>query len=177
MGDLELQVFADRLKELRTSLELTQAQFVADLGITASALSAYEKNTKNPSIIVAKRIADKYNISVDWLIGLSNNKNINEECTTYSDIIRMLFIVEKYLDISIGVSDIDNELPFISAYIRFDNKKMCTFLQDWKKMKELHDNNSIDDEVYSLWFEKTINKYQIDLARGDGWDDIPQPHQ
>ena len=37
MGDLELQIFADRLKHLRVSLGLTQSEFVEKLGITASA--------------------------------------------------------------------------------------------------------------------------------------------
>ena len=65
------EIFSQRLRELRASKEKTQAEFVEGLGITASALSSYEKNTKNPSINVVKRIAKKYNVSIDWLCGLS----------------------------------------------------------------------------------------------------------
>ena len=57
MGDTELQVFSDRIKKLRLSLNMTQKKFAEEIGITASALSSYEKNLKNPSIAVAKKIA------------------------------------------------------------------------------------------------------------------------
>ena len=50
MGDNELQVFADRLRELRKSLNLTQKEFADKIGITAAALSSYENNQINPSI-------------------------------------------------------------------------------------------------------------------------------
>ena len=58
MGDIELQIFADRLKELRLRRNLTQKDFAEKIGVTAAALSAYENNLKNPSVAVAKRIAD-----------------------------------------------------------------------------------------------------------------------
>ena len=60
MNDLDLDIFAQRLKELRTTLGITQKDFASELGITAAALSSYEKNNINPSISVAKRIAEKY---------------------------------------------------------------------------------------------------------------------
>lgn len=98
MGDIELQIFADKLKELRLSLGLTQAEFVEKLGITASALSAYEKNQKNPSISIVKKIAEQYNVSIDWLCGLTNKKHVNNIISTVSDIVKLLLqIEEKYL--------------------------------------------------------------------------------
>lgn len=50
MGDSDLKTFSGRLKELRKSLNLTQAEFVKDIDITAAALSAYEKNLKTPRL-------------------------------------------------------------------------------------------------------------------------------
>lgn len=63
MGDIELEVFSERLKSLRLELNMTQKEFAEKIGVTAAALSAYENNQKNPSIAVAKRISEKFNIS------------------------------------------------------------------------------------------------------------------
>ena len=45
MSEKELQIFSDRLKEFRTSRKISQKDFAEKIGITASALSQYEKNT------------------------------------------------------------------------------------------------------------------------------------
>lgn len=74
MGDIELEVFSERLKSLRLELNMTQKEFAERIGVTAAALSAYENNQKNPSIAVAKRISEKFNISLDWLCGLNEQK-------------------------------------------------------------------------------------------------------
>lgn len=157
MGDIELQIFSDRLKELRTSLGLTQTQFVDGLGITASALSAYEKNLKNPSISVAKRIAEKYNISIDWLCGFSNSPNYAGEFRTYSDIIESLVKIEQKIKITCD-----------SSRILIYNKKMNKFLGDWRGMINLHSNGTIDDNLYNLWITQQLESYNTDILSKDG---------
>jgi len=154
MGDIELQVFAERVKELRTSLNLTQVQFVEGLGITPAALSAYEKNSKNPSISVAKRIAEKYKISIDWLCGLSNKKTGESIISDMSDIISMLFKISNEIDISLTCDD-----DYYSA-IHFDTEDMALFIGRWTKMKDLFDKNMIDNDVYNLWKEKEILNFR-----------------
>lgn len=162
MGDIELQIFADKLKELRLSLGLTQAEFVEKLGITASALSAYEKNQKNPSISIVKKIAEQYNVSIDWLCGLTNKKHVNNIISTVSDIVKLLLQIEKNTCIEDIVCYISDNLPFFCEYnaIVFADEHICDFLKEWHEIKKLHDNNTIDDELYSLWVEKTLNKYK-----------------
>ncbi len=158
MGDIELQAFAERLKELRTSLNLTQVQFVEGLGITPAALSAYEKNSKNPSISVAKRIAEKYKISIDWLCGLSDKKTGESIISDMSDIISMLFKISNEIDIFLTYDD--------SSYyseIHFDTKDMALFMSRWTKMKDLFDKNMIDNDVYNLWKEKEILNFRNKL--------------
>ena len=90
MDNKELSVFAERLRNLRNELGISQTEFVDGIGITASSLSAYEKNSKIPSIGVVKKIAEKYNVSIDWLCGLSEDKQINQEIKTYSDLFKVL---------------------------------------------------------------------------------------
>lgn len=163
MGDLELQIFADRLKELRTSLNLTQAQFVEDLGFTPSALSAYEKNLKNPSISVAKQIAEKYNVSIDWLCGLSEQRNIENECSTYSDIINIFVALERYLEFElkdITPSDGFDGFEYIPRYqMTIFDEKLGDFFKEWEKMRKLYIEKTIDYDLYRLWLDREIKKY------------------
>lgn len=172
MGDIELQIFSDRLKELRTSLGLTQAQFVDGLGITASALSAYEKNLKNPSISVARRIAQKYHISIDWLCGLSEKKNYDNEINTYNDLFRIFFEIEKACGVTLGlvysleVCDVNSANAYDLNSLAFSEYEAQQFISEWGKMKKLHDDNIIDDDVYNLWKEKVLNKTYDFTPRG-----------
>ena len=157
LGDLELQVFSDRLRELRLSMGLTQSQFVENIGITPAALSAYENNTKNPSISVAKRIAEKYNVSIDWLCGLSEEKNIDNEMFLYSDIIRALIKIEQKIKMTCD-----------SSRILIYNKKLGKFLGDWRGMINLHSNGTIDDNLYSLWVTQQLKNYDVKILSKDG---------
>ena len=72
----ELDGFARRLKELRTCLDMTQSSFAEKIGVTAAALSSYENGQINPSTGVAIRIAQMFNVSVDWLCGLRDEKKL-----------------------------------------------------------------------------------------------------
>ena len=47
MNDSKMQIFATRLKELRTDNGMTQKEFAQKIGVTPAALSAYENNQKN----------------------------------------------------------------------------------------------------------------------------------
>jgi len=80
MGDFK--ILAKRIKELRTSLKLTQKLFAEKVGCTAATLSAYENGSKSPSLEIVKNIAEKCNVSIDWLVGLSNAVNEKEKIET-----------------------------------------------------------------------------------------------
>lgn len=156
MGDIELQIFADRLKELRSDLGLTQAEFVDGLGITSSALSSYEKNIKNPSIIVAKKIAEKYNVSIDWLCGLSNRKAIVDESYfhTYADIFRYVYN-----------KDSKNFTGLVTHYIASIEKVARQFSSEYNRMLELRERNVIDHELFDLWIEKNLQEFDIQIGK------------
>lgn len=87
---MNTQTISERLKELRQSLNLTQREMAKDLNITAAALSKYESQVANPSINVLISIAKKYNVSVDWLLGLSDNHS-TDKLKNYADILQNIF--------------------------------------------------------------------------------------
>lgn len=64
--------FYERLKELRISRNLSQAEFAKQLGISASSISMYECGQREPSFEIEERIADFFNVDLDYLRGGSD---------------------------------------------------------------------------------------------------------
>lgn len=170
----ELEIFANRIKQLRKSLAMTQKDFSEYIGVKQQTLSGYERGIMKPPLDIAKNIAEKCNTSIDWLCGLSTKINYDDSIKTYGDAIKLLFKLEEKLDMNVSIDAIEFTLsdePVGFAYsINFGNHKMKEFISEWEKMKELHDKSSIDDDLYNLWIEKTIKKYDAFLAIGDGWE-------
>ena len=100
MGDFH--VLSVRIKQLRKEIGLTQRKFSKMVGCTAATLSAYENGSKSPSLEIIKRIAENCNVSIDWLIGLSNKKETEPEIETYSDIFKSPFFTAILAHILIG---------------------------------------------------------------------------
>lgn len=163
MGDLELQVFADRLKEYRTKMGITQKDFAEKIGITAAALSAYENNVKNPSISVAKRIADTFGISIDWLCGLSSCINIDEQPTTYADLLRLIIKISntemEFDKWDVIFVDPNNGNPAYGI-LRTDNRVISYFFDEWRKMYDLFNEHIIDEHLYTLWLNDKLKQYE-----------------
>lgn len=79
MEQSRLQVFADRFRELRG--EKTQGEFAEFLGISRPTVGFYENGTRLPDVLVLRQIAEKCQVSADWLIGMSNTKSFNGQLT------------------------------------------------------------------------------------------------
>jgi len=67
-----MEKFGDRLKTLRIENGLTQEEFGRIFGVSKYSVSLYENNKNLPSDDVKKKIAQHFNISIDWLMGISN---------------------------------------------------------------------------------------------------------
>ena len=62
----------DRLKHLRQSMGLNQTQLADKLGIKSYQISKYERETDNPSVESLMLLAEFFNTTIDYLVGLSN---------------------------------------------------------------------------------------------------------
>lgn len=63
----------DRLKKLRTNLNLSQDEFGEKLNLTRSSISNYEKGTRNISFRVIADICREFNVNENWLLnGIGN---------------------------------------------------------------------------------------------------------
>ena len=67
--------FAVRLKELRKQAHLTQVELAKRLGIGQSSYADWERGKKKPTQENLVKIAQVLNVSVDYLVGNSEEKS------------------------------------------------------------------------------------------------------
>lgn len=68
-----MENFYKRLKHLRTINHLTQLELANMLNIERSTLSSYETGRRYPTLVILIRVADVFNVSVDYLLGREND--------------------------------------------------------------------------------------------------------
>lgn len=163
----DLKILAERLKATRTANNLTQRQLADKAKMTAATISAYEKGAKNPSLENVANLAFALNTSIDWLCG-NDVDNCNPE--TYSDIITGLLALIKNTPYSIDKvedEESDNENEIFYADIRLRDKNFISFFDDFRKMKNLIDEKTIDENIFNSWLDGQIKKYSIPLNKKD----------
>lgn len=68
-------MFEARLKQLRENKGLSQYAFANKLGLSQSAVGNWESGKRIPDAEMLCAIADYFEVSVDYLLGRSDNKN------------------------------------------------------------------------------------------------------
>ncbi|HOJ10981.1 MAG TPA: helix-turn-helix transcriptional regulator [Clostridiales bacterium] len=69
-------MIGNRIKQLRKEYNLTQHQFGNLFGLYDSTICLYESGKRTPEYNIILKIADYFNVSVDWLLGRVDNKNL-----------------------------------------------------------------------------------------------------
>lgn len=67
--------FGSRLKELRIEHNYSQKEVANNIGISNTAISQYESDSRFPNEETLKRLCMYYKISSDYLLGLTNTKH------------------------------------------------------------------------------------------------------
>ena len=67
--------FAERVKELRKQAHLTQVELSKRLGIVQSSYADWERGKKKPTQENLVKIAQVLNVSIDYLVGNSEEKS------------------------------------------------------------------------------------------------------
>ena len=58
----------DRIKKLRLTLNMTQAEFASHIGVKRNTVSAYESGRNSPITSVVNLICSEFNVSKSWLL-------------------------------------------------------------------------------------------------------------
>lgn len=71
--------FASRIKELRNSKGLTMEQLAKDLSTTRATISNFENEQRKPSLDMVIKIADYFQVSIDYLVGRTDNPKLHQK--------------------------------------------------------------------------------------------------
>ncbi len=67
-----------RLKEIRKAKRISQIKMAMDLSTNQNTISRYETGEREPGINELIKIADYFNVSIDYLLERTNNPNIQK---------------------------------------------------------------------------------------------------
>ena len=67
-----MKIFAQRLRELRQDKHLSMKQLAKELNTTDAAISNWENEINEPKISYLVTIANFFNVSADYLLGLED---------------------------------------------------------------------------------------------------------
>lgn len=66
-------MFAERLKQLRKNNKITQNELAEHFGYSHVAVVKWENGTREPDFKTLKELANYFNVSVDYLLGIDNS--------------------------------------------------------------------------------------------------------
>ena len=127
---------------------------------TAATISAYENATKNPSLEIVMNIAEKCNISIDWLSGLSDQKELKPEIKNYKDIaIRTL----ELLDLGMFPYMFEWKKTKLNnrntqLLILPDEPKLLKFMETYDDLKKSLIDDKIQQHVIDVWLSGALEE-------------------
>ena len=161
-------IISSKIKELRTSLGLTQAEFAESINTTQAALSGYERGDRTPSLENLTNISQKYNVSIDWLLGRSDNKNIDFELKTYTDLIKLVLLIidtskisqKSYLNSN--KLDIDGK-QYSTLCLEIDDRQIVDFFKEWKELSSIREKSPSGNKLYNIWLKDIYERFNFPL--------------
>lgn len=114
-------MFATRLRIERESLGLKQKEMADKLNIPANTYNGYETGKRSPSLEVTKEIADFLEVSVDYLLGRTDERKSKKEINNATTIAaHRLWDVEQLPDDAID--EINNYIDLMRLKYLKDKK-------------------------------------------------------
>lgn len=113
------KIMCERIKKLRGNR--LQDECAKSLGVSRGALSFYETGDRTPNANVIYKMSELFNVTSDYILGLSNVKSYNADIKT----------VSKYTGLSdISIANINDLTADDKEKLNrlFENKKFVKFL-------------------------------------------------
>ena len=79
------EIIGGKLKELRVSNRLSQNDIAKELNITQAAVAQYESGRSAPSSEILLWYADKFDVSLDYIYGRQDSKNIDAKDAMFEE--------------------------------------------------------------------------------------------
>jgi len=168
---MDNSIIGERIKQLRTKSKLNQQNFAEAIGVTQSTLSSYENGNVIPSIDILIKTSKQFNVSMDWLCGLSS---LRSEFTTLEDVAKMIFQLDDINELRYEL-EINDRLPndletednkWYAALKFFGNDKehpqnhsICQLLGSFDDVRSEFDSYFSDRETYDYRKDRILQVY------------------
>lgn len=164
-----MEIFATRLQERRKALNLSQKALGDKIGVTPQTISAYEKSGsgekgKMPTLDKAIALAEKLEVSLDYLCGIDAPKEDREmgslrgiaECLIeiaryvrcYGGVKTRKLTEDEYLAVNCGLPDEYATETTSMAVFTMDNPALAHFFETKNKLMGLYQDGVIDESLY-----------------------------
>lgn len=100
MAAKELQSLADRIKMLRENAGLTQTELAKNLGLTRSAVNAWEMGLSVPSPQYIVELAKNFHVSTDYILGLDSGAAVSVTGLSEKQVSAVLSAIQCFKDIT-----------------------------------------------------------------------------
>ncbi|MGG0757289.1 helix-turn-helix domain-containing protein [Brevibacillus laterosporus] len=69
-------MYGERIREQRKKLNLTMKELGRRINVAESTVSGYESETRKPDIEIIKKLSDLFEVSSDYLLGLTDDPSL-----------------------------------------------------------------------------------------------------
>ncbi len=189
--EINTSKIGERIKELKKIKKLKQDDLINLTGTSRVTISNYEQGKVKPPIDFLMKLSAYYDVSMDWLCGLSDNTG-GRNIETYADLFAQLQVIcqECNVEISTWTEECggfyNNSVEYYKHLrIDIDDNLLASSFEEYDEMRNLKDKHTINEHLFNLWLEDKLNTLSCDFlpkhtpAEGDlpkhtpSEDDLP----
>lgn len=165
MEQLSLEI-GNRLVQLRKKINKTQYEVADSIeGMTVQMISSYEKGKQKPGIENLIKIANFYNVSLDYICYGKENDKKSFEISNYSDLIAIMLklINVKKFGYDIRHTLINDRITISSLTLESTDNILIEFMEKYSKLLEAKD--ILGDELYNSALNTLLDNYDMPLNK------------
>lgn len=98
---IKIENFSDRLKQLRNEKGVLQRELADYLNVSRVTITQYENGSRSPDDETKKKIAEYFNVSLDYLMGFSDIRNPYKEISIEEEYKREIEALDEFRQIMI----------------------------------------------------------------------------
>lgn len=106
----------ERFREIRRGRNLKQTEFSQSIGISQSALVAYERSDREPPATAVAALCEAYSVSTDWALLGRGLPYRDDQMAIFE---RALRLAKEYLPKFVESPTIDQEVEFTTLLCRY----------------------------------------------------------
>lgn len=154
------KIFASRIKSLRKEYGYTQSEVAEQLQIGQTTIANYENGSRIPDISKLSKLADLYFVSIDYLLGRSEERVLAEARNLYSSD-KIESIYKDYME-SLMKLDKDRAKEIIMSLLKMEVSFKEIYF-DFIKKSLIETGNLWESGIVSVWKEHGISEISKEI--------------